>query len=445
MNTANGTNSANSVNALWHNHAHMPTMPGREHRIVRGAGAYVYDDAGRELLDVPAGLWFANVGHGRAEIADAVHRQLSELATYPVFGDFCNPRAEELADRIAGLVPVEDAKVFFTSGGSEALEAAVKLVRRYWQLTGEPARQTVITREGGYHGLHGFGTSIVGVPAFREGFGALLPGALTVPAMDLAALEAAILAHGPDRIAAFLCEPVIAGGAGVVPPADGYLTGAQELCREHGIVFMLDEVVTGFGRAGSMFAAERYGLRPDIMLLAKGLTSGYLPLGAAVAGGRVAEAFWAPGSPHVFQHGLTYSGHASACAAALANLDILEREDLVGRVRSREGRLLEALLPLREHPLVADVRGGTGLMAAVALRGHDVAEEVAHAVVNEGMLMRVTGGDALQISPPFVIGDEDIDRIPVAISAALSRVSGRRSRAAAPSSRETPALSDTAP
>jgi adenosylmethionine-8-amino-7-oxononanoate aminotransferase len=422
----------------------MPTMAGREHRIVRGEGAFVFDDAGRKLLDVPAGLWYANVGHGRASIADAVHRQMRQLETYSVFGSFTNPRAEELADRIAAMVPIEDAKVFFTSGGSESVETAIKLVRHYWHLMGRPSRQTIITREGGYHGLHGFGTSIVGVPAFRAGYGALAPGALTVPAMDLAALERAILERGEDRIAAFLCEAVIAGGAGVIPPADGYLTGAQEICRRHGIVFMLDEVVTGFGRAGSMFAARRYGLRPEVMVMAKGLTSGYLPLGATVAGGRIAEAFWAEASPHVFQHGLTYSGHAAACAAGLANLDVLEDEDLVGRVRSREAMLLDALLPLREHPLVADVRGGIGFLAAVAFHDEHVADAVAAAVVDDGMLMRVTGGNALQISPPFVIDDGDLPRIPAAITAALTRVSGRLSPAAVPASLERPAPSDTA-
>ncbi|MFD2415472.1 aminotransferase family protein [Amycolatopsis pigmentata] len=417
----------------------MPTISGRVHRIVRGQGAYVFDDEGRRLLDVPAGLWFANVGHGRAEIAEAVGRQLRELATYPVFGRFCTPPAEELADRLAALVPMAGAKVFFTSGGSESVETAIKLVRRHWQARGQTERQAVITREGGYHGLHGFGTSLVGVPEFRAGYGELLPGRITVPMMDLAALERAILAHGSGRVAAFLCEAVIAGGAGVVPPAEGYLTGAQELCRKHGIVFILDEVVTGFGRAGSMFAADRYGLRPDLMLLAKGLTSGYLPLGAVVAAGPVAETFWNPGTPHVFEHGLTYSGHAAACAAAMANLDILEREDLVTRVRAGESRLLAGLLPLSAHPEIAEVRGGTGFLAAVACHELEVAAQVADAMVAEGMLIRVTGGNALQVSPPFVIEDADLDRIPAAISAALGRVARRRVRQETRPEPETPA------
>lgn len=413
------------MSALWHCHGSMPSMADHRRLIVRGEGAYVVDDAGRRLLDVPAGLWFANVGHGRATIAAAVEQQMRALETYPVFGEFCNPRAEELADRIAALVPLDQAKVFFTSGGSESVETAVKLVRRYWHLVGRPERQTVVTCEGGYHGLHGFGTSIVGVPEFREGYGDLLPGTLTVPAMDLEALAKTFETDG-GRIAAFLCEAVIAGGAGVLPPPDGHLSGVQELCRRHDILFILDEVVTGFGRTGSMFAAQRYGVRPDVMLMAKGLTSGYLPLGAVVTGGRVADLFWAQGSPHVFQHGLTYSGHAAACAAALANLEILQAERLVDRVAGLEQPLSEALEPLRGHPLVADVRGGVGLLGAVALHDLDTAEQVAAEAADHGLLLRVTGGNALQISPPFVIGAEELELITEGISAALDQVAARR-------------------
>jgi putrescine aminotransferase len=410
------------MSALWHNQAHMPTVARHRLSIVRGEGAYVFDAVGRRLLDVPAGLWFANVGHGRGVIADAVAEQMRQLETYPVFGNFTNPRADELADRIATFVPMNDPRVFLTSGGSEAVETAIKLVRRYWQIEGHKAKQTIVTCEGGYHGLHGFGTSVVGVAAFRDGYGELLPGSLTVPPMDVAALEQAIEVHGSERIAAFLCEPIMGGGVGVVNPPDGYLVAAQDVCRKHGILFMLDEVITGLGRAGAILAACRFGLAPDVVLLAKGLTSGYAPLGAAVIGPRVSEPFWSEGSQHVFRHGITYSGHAAACAAALANLDILENERLVQRVRSLESRLLTALLPLRENPLVADVRGGVGLLAAVAFTDHDIAEEVARRALDLGMLMRVTGGNALQISPPFVITEEEIDAIPEVIGTALSQL-----------------------
>jgi putrescine---pyruvate transaminase len=409
------------MSALWHNQAHMPSVVKQTVRIVRGEGAYVYDSWGRRLLDVPAGLWFANVGHGRAEIAQRVERQLRELETYPVFGDYVNPRAEELADRVAALVPMDDPRVFFTSGGSDAAEIAIKLARRYWQILGMPSRQNVITCTGGYHGLHGFGTSVVGVPSFREGYGDLLPGSVKIAPFDIDALAQAIGTLGSEQIAAYLCEPVLGGGAGVVVPPDGFLRAAQDLCREHGILLILDEVITGLGRCGALFAAGRYNVRPDMMLLAKGLTSGYAPLGAVVADRRVAAPFWAEGSPHVFRQGLTYSGHAAACAAAMANLDILEREELVARVRGLEQRLLSALLPLREHPLVSDVRGGVGLLAAVAFHDHAVAEEVARAALDLGMLMRVTGGNALQISPPFTMPEAALDELPQVISAAMSR------------------------
>lgn len=413
------------MTALWHNQAHMPSVLGRTRRIVRGEGAYVFDASGRRLLDVPAGLWFANIGHARPEMAEVVARQIRELETYPVFGEFANPRAEELAERLAALVPVERAKIFFGSGGGEAAETAIKLVRRYWQIAGRPERQAIVTLQGGYHGLHGLGTSVVGVPAFREGYGELVPGNLQVPAMNLSALAELLAVHG-ERIAAVVCEPVMGGGAGVVPPPEGYLSGVQDQCRKHGVLLVLDEVITGLGRAGALFAAERFGLRPDILLLAKGLTSGYLPLGAAVVGWRVAEPFWADGSPHVFRHGITYSGHAAACAAALTNLDILEREALVERVRGLERRIFDALSPLRAHPLIADVRGGVGLLAGVAFRDHDVAEAVAAATAEHGMLMRVTGGNALQISPPFVVPETALlEDLPRAIERALSTILAR--------------------
>lgn len=407
------------MGALWHNQAHMPSTAGNRVLITRGEGAYVFDSLGRRLLDAPAGLWFANIGHGRAEIADRVRQQIMELETYPIFGRYANPRAEELAERVAKLVPLDDPKIFLTSGGSDSIEVAIKLVRRYWQIQGQRDRQTVITVRDGYHGLHGFGTSVVGVADFQAGYGDLMPGSLTVPSFDLAELRSAISSYGARRIAAFLCEPIIGGGGGVIIPPDSYLKGAQDLCRSHDILLVLDEVITGFGRAGALFAAERYGLRPDIMALAKGITSGYAPLGAVAVGRRVAEPFWAEGSPYTFQHGLSYSGHAAACTAALANLDILEREDLVDRVRKLESYLLASLLPLREHPQVAEVRGGVGLLAAVVFHDHDTAEKVTYAALDHGVLLRVTGGNALQISPPFVITEAAIDELYQAISTVL--------------------------
>lgn len=407
------------MGALWHNQAHMPSIADDRLVITRGDGAYVFDSLGRRLLDAPAGLWFANIGHGRAEVAERVKRQMLELETYPVFGWYANPRADELAERVADLVPLDDPKIFLTSGGSDAIEVAVKLARRYWQIQGQTDRQSVITVRNGYHGLHGFGTSIVGVPEFRAGYGDLMPGSVTVAPFDLAELASAIASHGEGRVAAFLCEPIIGGGGGVIVPPDSYLKAAKDLLDSHGILFILDEVITGFGRAGALFAAERFGVRPDMMVLAKGITSGYAPLGAVAVGWRVAEPFWALGSSNTFQHGLTYSGHAAACAAAMANLDILEREDLVSRVRSLEHHLLASLLPLREHPLVADVRGGVGLLAAVAFHDHDTAEQVARAALDLGVLLRVTGGNALQISPPFVITEAAIEELASAIRTVL--------------------------
>jgi putrescine aminotransferase len=274
--------------AFWHPFASMGRV--REHAvtIVRGEGAVVWDDGGREYIDATGGLWFCNVGHGRAEIAEAGARQMRELAAYHTFGPFTNPRAEELATRVATLSPVEAAKVFLTSGGgSDSIDTAGKLARAYWNVLGRPEKQAIISRSLAYHGVNAYGTSLGGIPANAAAFGRLVLDVEQVAWHDAEALADAVDRIGADRVAAFVCEPVI-GAGGVFPPPAGYLERVQEICRANDVLLVADEVITGFGRLGEWFGSKRFGLEPDLVTVAKGLTSGYAPLGAVIASGRVA-------------------------------------------------------------------------------------------------------------------------------------------------------------
>jgi adenosylmethionine-8-amino-7-oxononanoate aminotransferase len=397
----------------------MPTVKDNEVVIVRGEGAYVWDVDGNRLLDVPASLWYCNVGHGRGEIADAVVAQMRVLEAYSNFQEYTTRPALELAARLSDLVPIDNPRVFFTSGGSDAIDCAAKLARRYWNAVGSPDKQMIISREGAYHGLHGFGTSIAGLPMNREGLGELITPTMRVPTNDAGALEELVRVHGADRIAAFFCEPVI-GTGGVIPPADGYLQEVQRICRANDILFVVDEVITGFGRTGEMFASDRYGITPDLMTLAKGITSGYMPLGAVCIAERVSAPFWEDGSELIFRHGLTYSGHASVCAAALANLEILEREELVARVRYLEPILARAVAPLADHQLVRAVRAGVGLLAGIEIVDDAVAQRVCRSAIADGVIARMLSRSTIHISPPFVIDESEIALIADVLAEALN-------------------------
>ena len=281
---------------MWNSFANMASFADKALTIVRGEGATVFDEAGRPYLDALASLWYCNVGHGRAEIADAAAAQMRQLAGYQTFDSFSNPPAEALARRIAGLAPVPEAKVFFTpGGGSDAIDTAAKLARAYWHAEGRSGKQIVISRAHAYHGMNAYGTTLGGIPANAEPFGPLVAGVEHVPWDDAEALDKLIGGLGADRVGAFFCEPVI-GAGGVYPPPEGYLARVQEICRLHDVLFIADEVITGFGRLGSWLGSGRFGLEPDMIITAKGLTSGYAPLGAVIVGPRVAEPFWRPGS-----------------------------------------------------------------------------------------------------------------------------------------------------
>jgi adenosylmethionine-8-amino-7-oxononanoate aminotransferase len=407
------------MNALWHGFADMGAVERDGAFVVaRGDGVYVFDQAGNRYLDATAGLWFANVGHGRGEIADAVAAQLRTIAHYSNFGDITEPATQELAERLAVLAPVPGSKIFFTSGGSDSVDTATKLARRYWHELGQPGKTIVVGRRMAYHGMHVAGTALAGLPGNREGYGELMPAARTVEWDDAKALLALIEEVGAERIAAFFCEPVI-GAGGVYPPPAGYLAEVRRICRDHDILFVADEVVTGFGRiGGAWFASSRLGLEPDLMTTAKGLTSGYLPMGAVFAAPRVAEPFFGGGV--WWRHGYTYGGHAGAAAAALANLDIIEREGLLEAALRVEASLHAQLSVLAGHPRVAEVRSGFGAVAAVQLADPAEGLPLVNTLRAHGISSRAAGQGAMQISPAFIMTDDQIAELVDGFTRALN-------------------------
>lgn len=394
--------------------------------LSHGSGATIVATDGTEYLDATAGLWFANVGHGRSEIADAMGAQAARLASYSTFGDMANEPVLALADRLASIAPVPESKVFFTSGGSDAVDTAAKLVRRYWALRGQPQRTTIVTRERAYHGMHWGGTALSGIEPNRAGYGEWGADVVNVAWNDADALARAIEDRGVDTIAAFFCEPVI-GAGGVHFAGESYLSQARRICREHGVLWVSDEVITGYGRVGEWFASSRYDLEPDLVLSAKGLTSGYAPMGAVLVAPSVTEPFW-DGTAGAWRHGYTYSGHAVAAAAALANLDIIEREGLVARVAELEPLLVEALSGLADHALVSEVRAGVGLLAAVQIDPEQVSADgtlvprVVSGLRDRGVLTRPLVDGSLQVSPPFVVSPEQLKQFSAACWEALDAV-----------------------
>jgi adenosylmethionine-8-amino-7-oxononanoate aminotransferase len=410
--TAEGPAPASAARAtrFWHPFADMSQVAGNEVVLERGERSWLFDVEGRRYLDATAALWYCNVGHGRAELAEAAAGQMRRLAASSSFGNLANKPALALAERIAALAPVPDGAVFFTSGGSEAIDTAAKLVRRYWVAVGRPEKHVLVVRGGAYHGMAGYGTSLGGIEPNAAGIGELVPGVVRLPPDDAAALGRLLEERGAE-VAGFFGEPVI-GAGGVRPPTEGYWDGVQRLCRKHDVLLVADEVITGFGRLGEWFGCRRLGIEPDLIVGAKGVTSGYQPLGVVVAGPRVQEPFW-KGGAGMFRHGYTYSGHPTACAVGLANLDILEREGLVGRVRSLEAVLAREARRLESHPGVGQVRT-IGLLAGIELHAEALARNpgLADAVVAEarrrGVLTRGLVGTSLQVSPAFVIEEAEI-------------------------------------
>ncbi len=406
---------------LWHPFADMGAVRGAELVIDRGEDVWVWDEDGRRYLDASASLWYANVGHGRAEIRDAVSAQMSRLEAYSAFGDFANRPALDLADALAQRAPMP-SRVFLTSGGGDSIDTAAKLARRYWSELGQPHRTVLLSRTAGYHGTHGIGTAIGGIAANRAGFGPQID-AEQVAHDSLTALEETIERIGTDRVAAFFLEPVI-GAGGVYPPPEGYIEGVADLCRRTGVLLIVDAVICAFGRLGTWFGIERWNVTPDMITFAKGVTSGYLPLGGVMVAESVAEPFWQGSGGPILRHGPTYAGHATCCAAALANIALLERDGLLLRGQEMEGPLLDALRPLSAHHSVGEVRGGTGTMAAVELSADELerdpgaASRVAAGARAAGVLVRPLGR-GLGVSPPLTATSEHFKLVAVALDEGL--------------------------
>jgi adenosylmethionine-8-amino-7-oxononanoate aminotransferase len=382
--------------------------------FVEGRGARIRDEDGNWYVDGTCGLWVCPVGHGRRELAEAARRQMETLEYYASFWEFTNPPAAELAARLAALSPAGLNHVFFTNGGSEGAETAIKLARLAQRAQGQPERNLILSRKMAYHGVSYGALSATGIPQLREGFGPLPDGfvQLDVPyplhgtTTDglIQQLEQTIAEVGAERIAAFIGEPII-GVGGMIPPHDDYWPRVQEVLKRERILMICDEVVTGFGRTGSWFGSDNWGgLEPDLMITAKGLTSGYFPLGAVLIADGVIEML----EGQAFRHGFTYNGHPTGCAVALENLAIIERERLVERARVLGERLLAGLRGLEELPTVVEARG-FGLMAGLELDVEDAAE-LADRVRAAGVIVRATG-QKLVMSPPLVIEEAEIDTI----------------------------------
>jgi adenosylmethionine-8-amino-7-oxononanoate aminotransferase len=408
----------------WHPFADMGAVRDAEFVVERGEDVWVWDAHGQRYLDATASLWYANVGHGRKEIADAIAAQLAKLEAYSTFGDFANRPALELCEALADRAPI-DCRVFLGSGGGEAIDTAAKLAQRYFYELGQPERTVLISREDSYHGTNGFGTALAGIAANRVGF---RPQAQTIQVArdSVEEIEQAIADVGPERIAAIFVEPVI-GAGGVHPPAEGYIEAVSALCERTGILFIVDSVICGFGRLGTWFGIERWNARPSMIVFAKGVTSGYLPLGGVLVADRITEPFWRSTGGPVFRHGPTYSGHPTCCAAALANIALLERDDLLRQGAANEDALLEALSPLADHPAVAEVRGGVGTLAAVELAPDVLAADagavsrVALRARKAGVLVR-TLARGIAASPPLTAGPEHFAMIADAVEQGLAEL-----------------------
>ncbi|MDG1464423.1 MAG: aminotransferase class III-fold pyridoxal phosphate-dependent enzyme [Acidimicrobiales bacterium] len=391
------------TNALLHPFS-PPAMPeGDFIDIVRGEGSLVYDAGGKDYVDAMANLWLCQVGHGRTEIIDAVTAQMHQMEAYNTFAPFTNGPAARVAEMIVERSPHPDGRTFLGCSGSEAVDTALKIARLVQQRRGTEGRQVIIKRTNGYHGTNFGGTSAQGIAPNREGWGDLVPHFLEVPHDDLEAM-ASIFAEQGDRIAAVLTEP-LQGAGGVFPPADGYLEGLRRLCDDNGALLIFDEVICGFGRTGEWFGAQTFGVTPDLITFAKGVTSGYLPLSGVIVSRAVCEELEEPG--FLLRTGYTYSGHHASCAAGIANLQIMTDEGLDQRANHVGEKLQEGLRALAADGHIESWRGMGAVYAAEL--GRD-SIPVRNAILEEGVIVRPIG-TCLAICPPLVITDDEIGRV----------------------------------
>lgn len=415
---------------------HLIQELGGSRIITCAEGCYIYDGDGAKILDGMAGLWCVQIGYGRPEMAEAAREQMLELPYYNTFFKTASPPTVLLAAKVASLLGGDLQHVFFNSSGSEAIDTVIRLTRYYWQVKGQPERNVIISRVNGYHGSTIAGASLGGMKAmhvqggpwvpgiehvmqpyrFGEGFGED-PEAFAARAAE--AIEQRILAIGPEKVAAFIGEPV-QGAGGVIVPPDGYWPRVEAICRKYGILLICDEVICGYGRLGSWFGFQHYGVKPDLVSMAKGLSSGYLPISAVGVADHIVEAIRAKGED--FVHGYTYSGHPTCAAVALKNLEIMEREDIVGRVaRETAPHLAKALAGLADHPLVGETRS-RGLLGAVEIVSRKGTNQrfggepgkagpiVRDLCIRNGLMVRAVR-DTIVMSPPLVISKDQIDEL----------------------------------
>jgi putrescine aminotransferase len=373
--------------------------------IVRGKGSLLWDANGRQYIDAIGSLWYCQVGHGRTEIAEAVAAQISTLETYSTFDPFTNQKADELAAKLQSISALPKSRVFLCGSVSEAVDTAMKLARVAQGQAGHPESTIIISRMRGYHGTNYGGTSAQGLPLNKQGFGQLLPEVVQVDSDNLEDL-AMFMSDNSKKIAAVIVEP-LQGAGGVWPPPPGYLEGARKLCDQHGAFLIFDEVISGFGRMGTWFAADHYGVTPDMLCFAKGVTSGYQPLGGVYVGAAVREAL--ESDPNFFlRHGYTYSGHSSVCAAALANLAIIEREGLVERAKHVGARLSKGLGALATDGTIDHVRGD-GAVWAAGLKPDQNSVTIRDRMIELGVIARAINTDTVAFCPPLVVTDEELD------------------------------------
>ena len=424
--------------------------------IERGDGCYLWDTEGNRYFDGLSGLFLSQLGHGRTELAKAAGDQAATLGYFPIW-TYGHPTAIELAAKLAEFAPGDINRVFFTTGGSEAVESAWKLARQYFKLKGQPERTKVISRNYSYHGTTMGALSITGLDSIKTMFEPLVPGAIKVPETNhyrcplcqdephcslhaADAIEEAILAEGPETIAAVFLEPVQNAG-GCFEPPPGYFARVREICDKYGVLLVSDEVICAFGRIGYMFGCQRYGYQPDMITTAKGLTSGYSPLGALLVSDKVAEPF--VGTGEAFLHGITFAGHPVSCAVALANLEIFEKEDICGHVRNNEDAFRTALEDLTDLPIVGDVRGA-GYFYAIELvkdratresfsdaeREHLLRGFFSNRLLELGLICRADdrGEPVIHLSPPLISGPDDFAFISTLLRQALTEAMAEMER-----------------
>jgi adenosylmethionine-8-amino-7-oxononanoate aminotransferase len=440
---------------LWMHFTRMGSYAESDHEvpvIVRGEGCYVYDEHGKRYLDGLSALYCVNIGHGRAELGEAAAAQSKELAFYTNWS-YAHPRSIELATRIASLTPGDLNRVFFTSGGSEAVESAWKLAKAYHAAMGEPRRHKLVSRNLAYHGTSMGALTATGLTPLRTPFEPLTPGGIHVantnsyrweedrdPLWAANEIEKAIEFEGPETVAAVILEPVQNGG-GCFTPQDGYFQRVREICDRHGVLLISDEVICSWGRLGYWFGCERFDYLPDMITTAKGISSAYAPLGAVIAADHVAEPFLH--GKAVFNHGFTFGGHPVACAVGLANIDIIENEQLNENVLANEGAFREMLDSLRDLPIVGDVRGA-GYFHAIELVKDKYTKETFDAAESEELLRGFLSGELyqrglicrtddrgdpiVQLSPPLIAGPQQFEEIEAILRPVLSEASERMER-----------------